>query len=278
MPSAHALRSSSDGATGSVAVFAPSPLLTVTIEAGAPTPEVHIHAGGQGFWVARLAATLDAQTTLCCALGGESGRVLRGLIEAEPLLLAAAESDAPNGVYVHDRRSGERVEVVSVESRPLARHAADALYGIALGAGLDADVVLLTGCQPSNLVSADFYRRLARDLRTNGRTVIADLTGPPLKGALAGGVALLKLSLSELIAERDLPGDSLYDVIAAGQSLQRAGAEHVVVSRASQPALLIKGMRHPHWLSSRARYSSPSTSAVPATPCSPLPGSDSPGA
>lgn len=42
---------------GRVAVFAPSPLLTVTIEAGAERPEVHLHAGGQGFWVARLAAT-----------------------------------------------------------------------------------------------------------------------------------------------------------------------------------------------------------------------------
>ena len=65
--------------------------------------------------------------------------MLRGLIEAEPLTLRAADAGTPNGVYVHDRRSGERVEVVSVESRPLERHAADELYGLALSAGLDAD-------------------------------------------------------------------------------------------------------------------------------------------
>ena len=39
---------------GRLAVFGPSPLLTVTIEPGADRPEVHLHAGGQGFWVARL--------------------------------------------------------------------------------------------------------------------------------------------------------------------------------------------------------------------------------
>ena len=54
-------------------MFAPSPLLTITIEPGTDRPEVHLHAGGQGFWVARLAATLGAEVTLCCALGGEPG-------------------------------------------------------------------------------------------------------------------------------------------------------------------------------------------------------------
>ena len=60
----------------SLAVFAPSPLLTITIEPGPARPPVHLHPGGQGFWVARLAATLGADVTLCCALGGEPGRVL----------------------------------------------------------------------------------------------------------------------------------------------------------------------------------------------------------
>ena len=44
---------------------------------GTDRPEVHLHAGGQGFWVARLAATLGAEVRLCCALGGEPGRVLK---------------------------------------------------------------------------------------------------------------------------------------------------------------------------------------------------------
>ena len=226
---------------GRVAVFAPSPLLTVTIEPGADRPEVHLHPGGQGFWVSRLAATLGAEVTLCCALGGEPGRVLRGLIEAESLTLRAADAGAPNGVYVHDRRSGERVEVVSVDSRPLARHASDELYGIALGAGLDADVTLVTGCQPPDVIDADLYRRLVSDLRTNRKPVIADLTGPPLRATLDGGVELLRLSEEELVSEHYAASDHDADIFAGARRLHEAGARHVLVSRGSAPAVLIDG-------------------------------------
>jgi 1-phosphofructokinase len=222
-------------------VFAPSPLLTVTIESGTDRPEVHLHSGGQGFWVARLAATLGADVVLCCALGGEPGRVLRGLIEEEHLTLRAAEADVPNGVYVHDRRTGERVEVVSVESRPLARHASDELYGIALGAGLDADVTLVTGCQPPDLIDADLYRRLVSDLRTNGKLVIADLTGPPLGAALEGGVELLRVSDEELVSEHFASDDSDAEIAAGGRRLHEAGARYVLVSRGAAPGVLIDG-------------------------------------
>jgi 1-phosphofructokinase len=224
-----------------VAVFAPSPLLTVTIEPGADRPEVHLHPGGQGFWVARLAATLGGDVVLCSALGGEPGRVLRGLIEAEALTLRMVDARTPNGVYVHDRRSGERMEVVSVDSRPLARHASDELYGIALGAGLDLDVMLLTGCQPPDVIDSDLYRRLSRDLRENGKLVVADLTGAALRAALKGGLELLKLSDEELLAEGYAASAALPDVLAGARKLQDKGAQHVLISRASAPALFVDG-------------------------------------
>lgn len=228
-----------------VAVFAPSPLLTVTIEPGPDRPEVHLHAGGQGLWVARLAAILGADVVLCCALGGEPGRVLQGLIEADPLTLRAADAHTPNGVYIHDRRSGHRVEVVNVDSRPLTRHASDELYGIALGAGLDAKLTLVTGCQPNDLVDADLYRRLVKDLRANGKIVIADLAGPPLRATLEGGVELLRLSEEELVGEHYAASQALPDIVAGARRLHAAGARHVLVSRAAAPAVLISDGDHP---------------------------------
>lgn len=238
-------RGSSAATSGRIAVFAPSPLLTVTIERGPERPEVHLHPGGQGFWVARMAANLGAEVILCCALGGEPGGVLAGLIESEPLVLRSADGGTPNGVYVHDRRTGDRVEIVSADSRPLTRHAADELYGITLGAGLDSDVTLITGSQPHDVLEADLYRRLARDLRTNGRRVLADLTGPPLQAVLSGGVELLKLSADELVDEGFAAGQQLSEIVYATSRLHAAGARNVLISRSAEPAILLEHGAHP---------------------------------
>jgi 1-phosphofructokinase len=226
----------------SLVVFAPSPILTITIEAEADgQADIHLHAGGQGFWVARMAVSLGAQVSLCCALGGETGRVLRALMGAEGVDIQSVESGASNGAYIHDRRSGERIEVAFTPAGHLGRHDVDELYGITLASGLDADVTLLSGVQPEQILDADVYRRLAGDLRANDRVVIADLTGAPLAAALAGGLAVLKLSQEELLAERGTASDDVGDVLKAMRGLKRAGAESVLLSRGPVPALVLDG-------------------------------------
>ena len=39
-------------------VFSPAPQLTVTVEQGPDGPDIHLHAGGQGVWQARMIASL----------------------------------------------------------------------------------------------------------------------------------------------------------------------------------------------------------------------------
>lgn len=225
----------------SLAVFGPAPILTITVESDSDgAADIHLHAGGQGVWVARMAASLGAQVSLCCALGGESGRVLRALITAEGVEVEAVHSQVANGAYIHDRRSGERVEVATAPSAELGRHDVDELYGITLTNGLDADVTLLCGVQPERILDADIYRRLAHDLRSNGRTVIADLTGAPLAAALQGGVDILKLNQDELLAEKRAESADLADVLAGMQALNRAGADGVLLSRGRIPALVLQ--------------------------------------
>lgn len=225
-----------------LAIFAPSPMLTVTIEATSQKqPEIHLHAGGQGFWVAHLAALLGAHVTLCCALGGESGAVLSALMARQHIDVRAVEMGGSNGTYVHDRREGKRHELARTTAEPLTRHETDELYGITFGAGLDARVVLLTGSDPPDIVDSSVYERLAADLRRNGQTVIADLTGAALASALRGGLDLLKISADELIAEGLAASASERDVIAPLTELHAAGARTVLVSRAEEPALAYEG-------------------------------------
>jgi 1-phosphofructokinase len=230
----------------SLVVFAPSPLLTITVEAAdTPAQEIHLHAGGQGFWVARMAALLGAEVSLCCALGGESGAVLRALIARENVDLLSVECDAPNGVYIHARRgNGVREQLARTESGRLSRHEADELYGLALSAALDAGVALLTGVDPPSVLDSEIYRRLAGDLRSNGVHVIADLTGSALKAALAGGLDLLKISEEEVLAETLARSSDREDLLQALERLHEDGAETVLISRAEEPALVLDGERY----------------------------------
>ncbi len=229
-------------AGSSLVVFAPSPLLTVTVEAaGTPRQEIHLHAGGQGFWVARMAALLGVEVSLCCALGGESGAVLRALIARENVELLSVDCAASNGVYIHARRGGAREQLARTESKRLSRHEADELYGLALSAALDANVALLTGVDPPGVLDSEIYRRLAGDLRSNGIPVIADLAGSSLKAALAGGLDLLKISEEELLSEGLAHSASVTDLMEALERLHESGAQTVLISRAEEPALVLDG-------------------------------------
>jgi 1-phosphofructokinase len=150
------------GAQG-VTVFAPVPLLTLTVERTATDQEqLHIHLGGQGVWVARMAAQLGVPVTLCAAFGGETGDAARAFAGHEPdVELRLVEALAWTGAYVHDRRTGERRESVDVAPGPLARHELDDLYSVTLAAALEAGVCVLTGTHQHSVVTEDVYRRLA---------------------------------------------------------------------------------------------------------------------
>ena len=225
--------------TPSAFVFAPSPLLTVTIEAVGEGAEIHLHAGGQGVWITRMIAALGLPVSLCGTFGGESGSVIAPLIEREGIALRRIESGGANGAYVHDRRSGERRSVAEMPAGPLSRHEVDELYGVALVGGLEADVCVLGGPAGPDVLPADTYRRLAADLADNGRTVVADLSGEPLRAALDGGLALLKVSHEELIDDGWANGARASDLVAAMEALVEAGARNVLVSRAEEPALAL---------------------------------------
>jgi 1-phosphofructokinase len=227
-----------------VAVLAPSPLLTVTVEEGAGVePEVHLHAGGQGFWVSRMAVALGARAILCAPLGGESGSVLVPRIEDEGVEVQSVACRGSNAAYVHDRRGGSRATLAETSSPRLERHEVDELYGVALTAGLDADIMLLTGPHHERVLPGDFYRRLAADLRANDRRVIADLTGEALEAALKGGLDLLKVSDEEMVDGGWAEDREPAQLIRAVESLRELGADSVLVSRGPRPALAWAGGR-----------------------------------
>jgi 1-phosphofructokinase len=223
-------------------VFSPAPELTVTIEAAGPDdgrerPDIHLHAGGQGVWQARMIRSLGVDVVMCAMLGGEPGQVLRPLITGERIDLRAVEASERNAAYVHDRRDGTRRELARAPGAPLSRHTLDELYSLTLGEGLRARVSVLAGVQDTRVVPADVYRRLAGDLTRNGCKVVADLAGEYLNAVLTGRPALIKVSHEQLIRDGRASDDSAEALVSAMRTLRERGAESVVVSRGDQPAL-----------------------------------------
>jgi 1-phosphofructokinase len=218
-------------------VFAPSPLLTVTIEAppgaGGGDAEIHLHAGGQGFWIARLLVELDVDVVLCGAFGGETGSILRKLLADSGVGVVAVDA-VSNGAYVHDRRGGERVRIASMPGSELTRHSLDDLYGAAVVEALASDVTVLSGPDHDDVLPDDVYRRLAVDIGRNGGRTVADLSGGRMQAAVAGGVDVLKVSEEEL--ERDGLLAEHGSVEAVMRHLVASGAGSVVVSHGDERA------------------------------------------
>lgn len=221
---------------GTVCVLEPGTYLEVTIEPGAhDDAEMHLHPAGQGFWIARIAARLGADVTLVAPFGGETGRVLEHLVTHEGMRTAKVATEGPNGSMVHDRRAPDS-EPISVPGTQLARHDRDDLHGAAFSSALTSDVFVLAGMR-TPVIDTELYEHLARDVRRNGVTVIADLSGDALSAALAGGVDLLKVSDDQLRRDGHLSGENREDILHAIEDVRRAGAANVVVSRSRAPSI-----------------------------------------
>lgn len=223
-----------------VVIFAPLPMLTVTVEDRSGESDIHVHAGGQGVWQSRMMSSLGVPVVLCAALGGETGDVLGHLLPVHDVTVRTVPVSARNGAYVHDRRGGSREVIAETAGTPLDRHELDSLYELTLTEGLTHGRVLLSGPQDDKVVPADLYRRLSTDLGVNGCKVAADLAGERLEAVLAGEPDLIKVSHEELLADGRAKSDDAKDLVAAMRAMRDEGAGTIVVSRAgSAPALAL---------------------------------------
>lgn len=226
-----------------VAIFGPDPLLSVTIEALSEEggDDVHLHPAGQGVWVARMAAEMGAEPVLCGFCGGESGAVLRRLLEEMPLDLRLVETAGANGTYIHDRRDGERRPLAQSLSVPPSRHEIDDLFSVACAAALDAAALVVCNPYPAEALPLEIYGSLVADVRANGTPVLVDLSSPRLDSALEGGPDLVKINDWELAAFVSGPVDTPARLRAALARLHERGAGTAIVTRAGEPAVALRG-------------------------------------
>ncbi len=229
-----------NGTPDTVVIFAPLPVLTVTVESRSGEDDIHVHAGGQGVWQSRMVSSLGVPTVLCAALGGETGSVLGHLLPTTDVTVRSVLVSSRNGAYVHDRRTGDRDIIAESPGSALDRHELDSLYEMTLTEGLTHGRVLLSGPQDDRVIPADLYRRLTSDLGANGCKVAADLAGERLEAVLAGQPDLVKVSHEELLDDGRAKSDDPKDLVEAMRAMRDEGANTIVVSRSgAAPALAL---------------------------------------
>lgn len=224
-----------------VAVFAPHPLLSVTIEAdGRERESIHFHAGGQGVWVASMVACMGVQPILCGLLGGEPGRLLRPLLaDAVGARTHFVSTASPSGSYVIDRRQGIREPVAMALSDPPGRHELDELCSLAIAHAADCGWLVLTNPMPAESLPLEVYRDIVADARAAGARTLVDLSSPRLDSALVSGPDLVKINDWELAGLVRGPVTEPGDLLAAARAVQDAGARRVIVTRGELPALVL---------------------------------------
>jgi 1-phosphofructokinase len=227
-----------------IAIFAPHPLLTVTLEREGPAREqVHFHAGGQGVWVARMASCLGAETVLCGFRGGETGELLESMLRRLPGRQRLVQTASTSGCYVTDRRSGQREVLTCTLSDPPSRHEVDALFSATCAEAITAGWLIVTNPMPADALPIELYGDLIADARAAGCRTLVDLSAPRLDSALRGGPDLVKLNDWELAEFVQGPVSDPAEMLAAARQLIERGARRVLVTRGPEPALVIDEQR-----------------------------------
>jgi 1-phosphofructokinase len=223
-----------------ICVFSPGLRLTVTAEIGPRGEEIHLHPGGQGYWLARSIERLGEPVVLCATVGGEVGDVLTPLLRSQTgIELVEVRQGAPSSVSMYDRRSGARTLIARSEPSPIDRHAVDKLYSLTLAHAIGKGCCVLAGNIDTGVIPPSYYGRLCTDLTTVGVPIITDVHGHELAAILDGApVRLVKVSDEDLREDGAVGDDTDGSLAAAVNDLADRVPHDLIVTRGpDRPAI-----------------------------------------
>ncbi len=216
-----------------ICVFSPGLRLTVTAENGPRGEEIHLHPGGQGYWLARSIERLGTPVVLCATVGGEVGDVLTPLLKSQTgIKLVAVQQSAPSSVSMYDRRSGTRTLIARSEPSPIDRHSVDKLYSLTLAHAIGRGCCVLAGNIDTGVIPPSYYTRLCADLTAVGVPIITDVHGPELSAILdERSIQLVKVSDEDLREDGAVGDDTDQGLAAAVSELADRVPHDLVVTR-----------------------------------------------
>lgn len=188
------------------------------------------NAGGKGLNASRAIATCGEKIIATGFVGGNNGRLLCELLDADGIehdfVSVRSETRCCVNVLEPDGRSTEFLE----PGRPVtAEDVAAVEQKVAALAG-QADVVTINGSVPSG-AGDDIYRRLVALVRAAGTPVILDTSGSLLVNSLESQPTMIKPNTDEIAAILGKKPESLDEIVDAARRVREThGIEKVVVS------------------------------------------------
>jgi 1-phosphofructokinase len=196
--------------------------------------------GGKGVNVSRALLSNGIVSRAVLPAGGEEGRQLVALLEAEGVDLVAVAISGHTRSNITLAEPDGTVTKVNEPGPTLSPSEVDAITAVVLGAATRADWVVVCGSLPPGL-SLDAFGQLCRRMVASGVSLAVDTSGPALRVAAEAGAALLKPNRDELaeVVGGDLPTRG--DVIDAARRLRSWGAGAVLASLGVEGAVLVDG-------------------------------------
>jgi len=224
-----------------VTVFGPAPHLEISVERTSPdATEVHVHPGGQGYWIARMIDTLGGDPWLCSPVGGELGPMLRTAWRhlSDCGFIPVSQATPARVIDRTQDRDGEPWHRSA--AHPLDRHAVDDLFTRTLGLAAECGICVISGTDGDGTVPARLFSRLARDLAALDVTIVADISGDELASLLDGSPPdVLKVSDEELCEDGYAATIDETALVSGARRIQERGVRTVVVTRAGSGVLMI---------------------------------------
>jgi len=188
--------------------------------------QVWTTASGKAVNVARIASQLGARSHLVQPLGGETGRLVERLLDADGVEQTIVDTPGRLTRTCSTLLDGSTTELVE-EAPPLKRKEIDRLLALTARRIGESRLLCISGSLPDG-VSVEIVDTLISLAREASVDVLIDATRGPLLTALRHGPWLAKPNRSEACASLGLPMDT--DVATVAQAVRAAGARNSFIT------------------------------------------------
>ena len=196
------------------------------------------NAGGKGLNAARAVATCGEQVLATGFVGGNNGRLLCELLDADGIehdfVHIENETRCCVNVLEPDGRSTEFLE----PGRPVGSEEVARMREKVTEIAARADVVTFNGSVPAG-AGMDIYRELVSVVRAAGKPAILDTSGTLLVNSLEARPTMIKPNTDEIQAILGRKPESIDEIIAAAREVhEKCGIEKVVVSLGGEGSVM----------------------------------------